>query len=120
MNKPNNHKYKGFLLIELLVALGVFVSMTALLGKYQLQVSLYKKAAGQLHKATDLCSDRIEQIWAGRRKQVSKTEIVDEFKIMTSVLPGTSKAFNSIKVQVNWQSALGQVQKISMDAICVN
>ena len=119
MNKPNSHKYKGFLLIELLVALGVLVSMATLLGKYQLQVSLYKKAAGQLHRATDLCSDKIEQIWAGRRKQVPETEVVEEFEIKTSVLPGTSKAFNLINVQVNWQSALRQAQQVSMDAICV-
>ena len=119
-----NHKCKGFLIIELLVALGLLALFAGLISKYQLQVRLHKKAAEQLYMATNLCEDMVEELWAGKQpledtKLHSIGKTINDITITTTVTPGPVKSFYDVLVVASWRSALGQNQKINLDVICV-
>lgn len=113
------HKSKGFLIIELLIALGLLATFVLLISKFQLQVRLYKKAAHQLYLATNLCEDVVEELWARQRVAENRKEMMGEFEVETTFVPGPVAAFWYVQVCANWQNVLQQKQKISLDAICV-
>jgi Tfp pilus assembly protein PilV len=118
VNIPNYSNCKGFLLIELMIALGLLTTIVMSLGQYQMRVLLYKKAAEQLYIATSLCSDVVEEVWANKLKIKSFSKKKDEFMITVTFTQGPGKIFYYLQVQADWQSALGMHQKITLDAVC--
>mgnify|MGYP000860233145 CR=1 FL=1 len=113
------YQSKGFLIIELLAALGLLATFTLLIFKYQLQVSLYQKAAEQLYTAVSLCEDVVEELWSGQRQPENDSKIISNFVLTTICTPGPLGAYHNVEVIVNWTNVLQQSQKISLDAICV-
>ncbi len=111
---------KGFLIIELLVALGLLAIFILLLGKYQLQLNLYKQAASQLYQATNLCENIIEELLAGAHPLKSQSRLIDNFTISTSITPGPGQAFCYVEVCANWLCVLERNHKIKFETICLN
>jgi len=110
---------KGFLIIELIVALGLLAILILVISEYQLQVQLYRQAAKQLYSATSKCEDLIESLWAGVNLPINQVIISDEFKIDISSVPGPNQAFKYVQVSASWVSALKRPQKIRFDVICL-
>lgn len=91
-----------------------------LLGKYQLQLSLYQQAAGQLYQATNLCENTVEKMLANKYYLKNQSRLIDSFTISTSVRQGPKEAFCYVEVCVKWMCVLGQRRKISFEIICLN
>lgn len=110
---------KGFLIIELVIALGILAILILLVHEYQLQVSLYRTAAQQLYKATTQCESIIEELWSGALAQEEQTIIKDQIKIDIRLQPGPNHAFKYVQVRATWMSVFKRLQKIKFDLICL-
>ena len=113
------HKFKGFLIIELLVALGLLATAVLSIFQYQLQIGLYKKAAEQLYTAISLCEDSIEELWAGKKSPENRTQTIQNITLTSTCLPGPAQAYYQVQISACWTNILNQKQTIKLDAICV-
>lgn len=114
----NAFNCNGFLIIELIVTLGLLAMLVLMIGKYQLQVRLYWKAAQQLYAATSVCENRLEQILAGMLPVVSQTENIQGLQITIVVRTQEHQAFSEVEVAASWQNAFKNRQTIRFFAIC--
>ena len=109
---------KGFLIIELLVALGLLAILILIISEYQLQVQLYRQTTEQLYRATSQCEDIIESLWSG--VNLPNNQVMNDiFKIDISIIPGPNQAFKYVQVSAFWINALKRPQKIKFDVICL-
>lgn len=117
----NQYQSKGFLLIELLVALGLLASVAVLISSFSLQIASYKHAAQQLYRATSLCETMIEELWAGQRPLTSQgSEQIENFIIITSVAPILANKCWQVIIEASWINSLKQNQKVRFEVICIN
>lgn len=116
----NQYQSKGFLLIELLVALGIMAMLAVLISGFSLQIASYKQAAQQLYQATNLCETIIEELWSGQRPLNSHgSEQIDGFIITTNIAPVLANKSWQVLIQASWINSLKQNQKIKFEAICI-
>lgn len=110
---------KGFLIIELLIAVGLLAIFGLSVLKYQSQINLYKKATEQLYTAISLCENTVEELWSSELKPNSNYKNINNFIITTVCTPGPLNAYYNIEISASWVNIFQQKQKISLDAICV-
>ena len=107
-------------MIELLISLSLLVLLSVTLGRYQLQIGLYKKLATEVYAATNLCEDWIEEIWGNKRPKISQIEQIGIFKVSSQFTPGPENIFFEVKIKAEWTTPFNKLQTLSMDAICIN
>lgn len=108
----------GFLLIELLLALGLLGGVGLVLGLYQTKVRLYRQAAAQLYQAMNIASNCLEQLQVGLLPAKSSFWKDHVYQINLQVSPNL--AWKQLIITVSWQNAFYQKQKISWEGICLN
>jgi len=116
---PICYQSRGFLIIELLVALGLLASLAILITKYQLQIGLYQKAAQELYQAVALGESEIEELWSTNRVPLSKTKQVNQFTVTVNCIPILVHNYYRVQIAISWLTVLNHSQKINLEVICV-
>jgi Tfp pilus assembly protein PilV len=113
--------YQGFLILELLLAITIFIIFVVSLGKYQQQILMYQKASQELYLATLICENQLESCWANQKKQSNSAQALDLgiYQVSTTRSPGPMQAYNYVSVRVCWQNCFGKKQAINMDSVCL-
>ncbi len=117
--KPTNCNFKrnGFLLIELLLALGILSSTGLMLSLYQVRVRLYRQAAAQIYRAMYLAADSLDKLQAAAASVQCSDWQDGPYHITLKIIP--QAAWQQVIVTVGWQNAFDRPQQIVWEGACL-
>lgn len=126
-------KRPGFLLIEILIALSIFVCISVVIALYQNNIVYWHYEARAYAQATTIGSNFIEKVLLrGSLPQTSATEIGDYTVKMRQInapfFHGTEgvglthhflKNFNVFEVAISWNTMAGKMRTITLTTACM-
>jgi Tfp pilus assembly protein PilV len=113
----NSFKRNGFLLIELLLALGVLASVGLMLGLYQAKVRLYRQAAVQMYGAMTVAGDCLEKLQAGLVPPQTNHWRTERYQVDLKIIPQIG--YRQALVTVSWPTVFDRNQQITWEGVCL-
>ena len=112
-----NHKSKAFLLIELLISLGLLVSLISIIGYWQLRIMQQAIEVQQYAQALSLAENSLESFLAQADQhllqpkswQINTINTVYNLELQIKELANFK--FHLVQITVNWQSKFSNQQR---------
>ena len=102
-------KYKGFLLIELLVALAILVSLISIVGHWQMNLIYQQIALADFNVAVNLAHSGLEEALATKKynnKTYNLNNIYKQKYITSNFINQNNIELKNIKININWNNKL--------------
>ncbi len=106
---------QGFLLIEIMIALTIFTTVSMMLAHQYWQASALQQDAKLYVEATQLANKTLQEV--ANNKQVISSKIVGSYEASCESHPMKScelRNFRVVKVIVSWQGANGEEKNITL------
>ncbi len=123
-----NHKSKAFLLIELLISLGLLVSLISIIGYWQLRIMQQALEVQQYALALNLAENSLEQFLAladvhlfqVKNWQINATNNT-VYNLELQIKELAKSKFCLVQITVNWQSKFSNQQRfLKLDTGIIN